>query len=464
MRRHVALLPRGACSADQMTVAQRRNAVRLLNLTNAVDAMDVQLLPSVFRALEYSMSLTPSSLAALALSQALASSLASPVWGRLADTGRYSRKQLLVSACVGWGVVTTLIGASTSFNQLLVLRALNGLALGALAPLSQSVLADLVPSEGRGAAFGVLQGVGSLGKLCGGFLATIVSQKVIWGVEGWRFAFFGVGAASLALGAAVSATMRLPSQPASGAAPKSSLAVVLSFLRVRTFVVIVAQGLFGAVPWSALAFLTMWLQYVGFSNVQSSLLMSSWLAGTIFGGPLGGMLGDWAERRSRDYGRTAVAQFSVAGGIPFVWLTLRLAPRGATPWHFCMFFSLLFSLGLISSWCAGACNRPILVELVDPSARATVFGMQIALEGSSAALLGAPVVGYLSERVFGYVHNSARDVQVRRRRNQTNNNTRASVKRYPRAILSTPGTSGYYISYNRVLRVVLQNPLRWGIF
>ena len=29
---------------------------------------------------------------------------------------------------------------------------------------------------------------------------------------------------------------------------------------------------------------------------------------------------------------------------------------------------------------------------------------------------------------------------------------RASVKRYPRAILSTPGTSGYDISYKRVLR------------
>ena len=42
---------------------------------------------------------------------------------------------------------------------------------------------------------------------------------------------------------------------------------------------------------------------------------------------------------------------------------------------------------------------------------------------------------------------------------------RASVKIYPSAILSTPGTSGYYIPYNRVyvLRAVLHNPLRSGI-
>ena len=37
----------------------------------------------------------------------------------------------------------------------------------------------------------------------------------------------------------------------------------------------------------------------------------------------------------------------------------------------------------------------------------------------------------------------------------------ASVKIYPRAILSTPGTSGHYISYKRVL-AVLKKPLRWG--
>ena len=40
----------------------------------------------------------------------------------------------------------------------------------------------------------------------------------------------------------------------------------------------------------------------------------------------------------------------------------------------------------------------------------------------------------------------------------------ASVKIYPRAILGTPGTSGYRVSYKRVLRVVPHKPLRPGIF
>ena len=37
-----------------------------------------------------------------------------------------------------------------------------------------------------------------------------------------------------------------------------------------------------------------------------------------------------------------------------------------------------------------------------------------------------------------------------------------SVKRYPRVVLSTPGTSGYRLSYKQVLRAVPHNPLKMG--
>ena len=40
----------------------------------------------------------------------------------------------------------------------------------------------------------------------------------------------------------------------------------------------------------------------------------------------------------------------------------------------------------------------------------------------------------------------------------------ASVKTYPHTILSTPATSGYYISYKWVLRAAPHKPLRSGIF
>ena len=56
----------------------------------------------------------------------------------------------------------------------------------------------------------------------------------------------------------------------------------------------------------------------------------------------------------------------------------------------------------IASWCSvGAC-RPILATISDESDRSSIFGWQVGLEGSFAALFGAPVVGWMSESLFEY--------------------------------------------------------------
>ena len=204
-----------------------------------------------------------------------------------------------------------------------------------------------------------------------------------------------------------------------------------------TFWLIAGQGLFGAVPWSALAFATMWLQYVGFSDVQASSAFSCFMLGAGMGGPLGGAIGDWAASKSKDRGRVYVAQASVLGGLPFVWLIFELAPRppeqqallaaaGGTaaavgadgqaaqlsaPLAYHLGYAGLFFLfGLCCSWCAPATNRPILSEVVQPRLRATLLASLLAIEGSTAALFGAPLVGYLAESVFGYRTTTGRTV------------------------------------------------------
>mmetsp|Transcript_103349 Transcript_103349/g.178484 ORF Transcript_103349/g.178484 Transcript_103349/m.178484 type:complete len:195 (+) Transcript_103349:2-586(+) len=63
---------------------------------------------------------------------------------------------------------------------------------------------------------------------------------------------------------------------------------------------------------------------------------------------------------------------------------------------------MAFVFGLTASWCAVAVNRPVMTEIVDPAYRASVIAWLTVLEGSSGALFGAPVVGFLAERVFHY--------------------------------------------------------------
>lgn len=53
--------------------------------------------------------------------------------------------------------------------------------------------------------------------------------------------------------------------------------------------------------------------------------------------------------------------------------------------------------GFAISWCPTGVNRPILSEIVEPGARATVFATQIAVEGSVSAMLGSPVIALLGK-------------------------------------------------------------------
>mmetsp|Transcript_17303 Transcript_17303/g.55861 ORF Transcript_17303/g.55861 Transcript_17303/m.55861 type:complete len:177 (+) Transcript_17303:1013-1543(+) len=51
--------------------------------------------------------------------------------------------------------------------------------------------------------------------------------------------------------------------------------------------------------------------------------------------------------------------------------------------------------------------RPLLIQVAEPKRRGSIIAWQHALEGSCAAIFGSPMVGFLSERAFGYRPSSA---------------------------------------------------------
>ena len=168
---------------------------------------------------------------------------------------------------------------------------------------------------------------------------------------------------------------------------------------MRTFLLIVSQGIFGSVPWNALSFSTMWLQYVGFSDATASLVTGMAILGVCLGNILGGYLGDAAAARLPDTGRVRVAQTSVALG------TL-LQPVGAygLPWdpNWAPAYGFVFFLqGLVLVVLRGDESPHLLGARAARLARLAVL-WAVAVEGASASIFGAPVVGLLAEKVFGY--------------------------------------------------------------
>ncbi|MFG2927541.1 DHA2 family efflux MFS transporter permease subunit [Streptomyces achromogenes] len=125
----------------------------------------------------------------------LASTAATPLWGKLGD--QYGRKRLFQIAIVIFLIGSALCGMAQDMPQLIAFRALQGLGGGGLMVLSMAIVGDLVPPRERGryqGLFGAVFGATSvLGPLLGGLLTEHLS---------WRWVFYvnlPVGVVALAV-------------------------------------------------------------------------------------------------------------------------------------------------------------------------------------------------------------------------------------------------------------------------
>ncbi|WP_406727734.1 MFS transporter [Streptomyces sp. GD-15H] len=113
----------------------------------------------------------------------LASTAATPLWGKLGD--QYGRKRLFQLAIVVFLLGSALCGAAQNMPQLIAFRALQGLGGGGLVVLSMAIVGDLVPPRERGkyqGMFGAVFGTTSvLGPLLGGLFTEHLS---------WRWVFY----------------------------------------------------------------------------------------------------------------------------------------------------------------------------------------------------------------------------------------------------------------------------------
>lgn len=369
-----------------------------------IEGADIQLLPSSFRALEANLALSPTRLALLTLLQGCAGACTGPLWASLADNG-FSRRKLLSSSAAGWGILTLALANSRSFTTMAILRLLNGVALGMMLPVLQSLVADAADPSEIGFMFGSLQFYTNFGQVFGAVVVTSMSNRLYWGIEGWRIAFAAVGAISIVISLGVLTSLEEQPRPwrPQRIGLRQELRKFSSYMQIRSFVVVVAQGMFGTIPWAALSFTTMFFQYLGFSDTAASLVYGTSIAGTALGGVLGGMLGDRLEAWSPNHGRALVGQLTVMLGIPLVLTIFLRTPYNTPPIIFAL---LCFSLGLMCSWASSGCNRPIFVQIVPPASRASAMAWEVMLESSCGFLIGPSSVGYLAQHVFGYQMNT----------------------------------------------------------
>ncbi|EFJ09872.1 hypothetical protein SELMODRAFT_427648 [Selaginella moellendorffii] len=375
-----------------------------LNAAAMMERADEALVPAVYSEIAAGFGIGPSALGWLTFVRALVQALASPLAAYLAMT--YNRAHIVGLGALVWGAATAGVGISRSYWQAVIARAVNGIGLAVVVPAIQSLVADSHKEESRGLAFGWLHASGQLGTVFGGVFATLLAgTNVFSGVPGWRVAFFIVALLSVLLGIIVYAIVKDPTPPRSSGnctsvseKTKEMIRGTRSVLSLRTFQVIVAQGVVGQTPWNAMVFFTLWLELLGFGHARAALCVALLSIGNAFGSVFGGWVGDVAAAKFPNAGRIACSQFSAGVGIPLsALLLLGLPSRPSFAWAYGL---VLYAMGFLMSWNSPATNWPIFSEIVPAELRTTVYALDMALEKSVAAV-GSPLVGILSE-VFGF--------------------------------------------------------------
>jgi len=179
----------------------------------------------------------------------------------------------------------------------------------------------------------------------------------------------------------------------------NELKTMMRFFEVWSFTVIVLQGSFGCIPWSAMAFGTMFLQYSGVSDLTAGCISSVMLLCSSFGVLIGGYVGDHMNRWSRFHGRPITAQIATGVAVPTAVIFYTVLPR--SPDSVGAWFILVIVFGLVCTWSEFGVNRPILTEVVSVKHRARILGVMCAIAGSAGAM-GGPLVALISEQWFGY--------------------------------------------------------------
>lgn len=392
----------------------------MLCACSACEGADLMLLRAVLFALMADLGLSLNNLATMTLCQALTQALASPLWGALADRRVLRPKTLLVVGMISQGILTAVLAGVDTLVPMIILRSLNGVALAALRPISNAIVAETTSKSRRGKLYGWIQLSQNMGAVAGSLIGAPISSLTVTGVQGWRIAFVGVGCISICAGLLVAACLKEPAREhehehAAGSGRKRTaiceeFARVWSYLRVPTFCAIVMQGCFGCAPWNALGYQILFFQQTGLSDVEASVLQALSQCAGALGNLLGGLIGDSLSRRCRLHGRAFTAQLSVSAGLPMVWLTFMVLPpqTGIFMWY----LTLVVIFGLTATWCSAGVNWPILSEIVAPQDRNAIYAFQTAVEGAFAAVFGNAAVGLLAENAFGYRFSNVREVRV----------------------------------------------------
>ncbi|KAL3621745.1 hypothetical protein CASFOL_034405 [Castilleja foliolosa] len=434
-------------------MASEKATLVLVNLAGIMERADEALLPGVYKEVGAALHADPTRLGSLTLFRSIVQSSCYPLAAYLAV--RHNRSHVIALGAFLWAAATFLVAISSTFAELFVSsdiinlipkhshqymldfdefisldclvirfiffpkvaisRGLNGIGLAIVTPAIQSLVADSTDDNNRGTAFGWLQLTGNFGSIIGGLISVLLASTSFNGIPGWRIAFHLVGLLSVFIGILVRLFANDPRfvNP-DGTLKKNQddhppkpfreevndlIKEAKAVIKVPTFQLLVAQGVSGSFPWSALSFVPMWLELMGFSHGTTAVILTVFSVAGSLGGLFGGKMGDVLARRLPNAGRIILSQISSGSAIPLAAILMLGLPDD--PSTAVMHGFVFFVTGFFISWNAPATNNPIFAEIVPERSRTSIYALDRSFE-SVLSSFAPPVVGLLAQHVYGF--------------------------------------------------------------
>ncbi len=288
----------------------------------------------------------------------------SPVGGYLAD--RYSRRHVITASLVVWSAITWATGQVTTYDQLLLTRAVMGISEAFYIPAALALIADYHLGETRSRAVGMHQMGIYIGVIIGGFSGYAADHPAY----GWRWMFESCGLIGLLY--AVPLFLLLRNAPQVKTETNSPVSALSELLRNPSFRLLVVYFTLPAMAgwivrdWMPAILKTEFGIGQGKAGVSATLY---WMVAAIVAAFAGGWLADrWMRRTPR--GRIYTSALGM-GLIVIAMIGVGYSPRTGLL-GVAIAFLIVFGLG----WgLFDANNMPILCQITRPNLRATGYGL-----------------------------------------------------------------------------------------